>query len=93
MPFSTLVLVLVAEHVRRVRKGADPLSAGQRDQMLEQQCADNAAVHVIGDRQGDLRRLQVAADRGAARRGRPIGWNRPLRAPYPGCAFRWPVMA
>ena len=47
----------VGEHLHHERvlgqrlrdEGADPPDAGQRDQMLEQQRADTAAVHVIGD--------------------------------------------
>ena len=34
---------------------AHPAAAGQRDQVLEQQCADPPVVHVIGDRHGNLR--------------------------------------
>ena len=36
-------------------KGAEPPAAGQRDQVLQQQHADAAVMHVIGDREGDLR--------------------------------------
>jgi len=54
----------VGEHLQHGRviserlrlEGADSPAAGQRDQMLQQQRADTAAVHVIGDRHGDLRR-------------------------------------
>jgi len=36
-------------------KGAQPPAAGQRDQVLRQQHADAAVMHVIGDRKSDLR--------------------------------------
>ncbi len=52
----------VGEHLQHERvlaerlrgEGVDSPAAGQRDQVLQQQGADAAAVHVIGDRHGDL---------------------------------------
>ena len=37
-------------------KGVQAAPAGQRDQVLQQQCADTTAVHVIGDRHCELSR-------------------------------------
>ena len=46
----------------------DPPATGQRDHMLQQQHADAALVHVIGDRHGDLRGpgVLIATLKGAA---------------------------
>jgi hypothetical protein len=89
----------VGEHLHHERvltqclrdEGADPLAAGQRDQVLEQQRADTAAVHVIGDSHGDLRRsgavaghlVAAAADHLALqyRQQRAVVWRR--LAAYP----------
>ena len=38
-------------------KDADAAAAGQRDQVLQQEHAGAAVVHVVGDREGDLGRL------------------------------------
>ena len=47
------------QHARVLDQGlrgesVDSPAAGQRDQVLQQQGADAAAVHLVGDRHGDL---------------------------------------
>ncbi len=62
-------------------KGAQAAAAGQRDQVLHQQHADAAVVHVIGDRKGDLGRpgrgivtlVTAAADQLAVHQGEQRG--------------------
>ena len=49
--------------VQRFRdQGAYPLGAGQRDQVLQQQRADPALMHVVDDRESDLRHRMAAAE-------------------------------
>ena len=74
-------------------KGADPPAAGQRDQVLQQQHADAAVLHVIGDREGDLGRsgrgvvalVGAAADHLAVQQGEQRGVVRCWLAAYPAC--------
>ena len=62
-------------------EGVQAAAVGQRDQVLQQQHADAAVVHVIGDRQGDLGRLRrrtaalvtAAADQLAVQQGEQRG--------------------
>ena len=62
-------------------KARRPLVPGQRDQMLQQEHADTAVVHVIGDRKGDLGRpgrgivalVAAAADQLAVQQGEQRG--------------------
>ena len=62
-------------------EGAQAAAAGQRDQVLHQQHADAAVVHVIGDREGDLGRpgrgivalVAAAADQLAVHHGQQRG--------------------
>jgi hypothetical protein len=62
-------------------EGVQAAAAGQRDQVLQQQHADTAVVHVIGDRKGDLGRLgrgivalvTAAADQLAVQQGEQRG--------------------
>jgi hypothetical protein len=62
-------------------EGVQAAAAGQRDQVFQQQHADAAVVHVIGDRKGDLGRLgrgivtlvTAAADQLAAQQGEQRG--------------------
>ena len=78
-------------------EGAQAAAAGQRDQVLQQQHADAAVVHVIGDREGDLGRagpgsvvalVAAAADQLAVHHGEQRGVVRrglaaePARLPF-----------
>ena len=89
----------VGEHLQHGRvvterlrlKGADSPAARQRDQMLQQQRADTATVHVIGNRHGDLRRpgaaahqlVAAAADHLTRQHRQQRGAARPGLAAYP----------
>ena len=79
---------------QRVRgNGAAPAAAGHRDQVLQQQRADAAGMHVVGDREGDLGRpgpgivaLEgAAADQLAAQHGEQRDVVRPGLAADPAC--------
>ena len=77
-------------------EGAQAAAPGQRDQVLHQQHADAAVVHVIGDRKGDLGRpgrgsvalVAAAADQLAVQHGEQRGVVRrgltadPARLPF-----------
>jgi hypothetical protein len=88
----------VGEHLQHQRvfaqrlrgEGTDTLAAGQRDQVLEQQRADTAVVHVIGDRHGDLGRpgpvsqfVGAASHHFAIQHGQQRGMIRTGIAAYP----------
>ena len=77
---------VLAERLRGKR--ADPPAAGHRDQVLQQQHADAAVMHVIGDREGDLRRPGPGPGPlvGAAADHLPVQHRQQRRVVRPGLA-------